>query len=277
MQLQCHNCPRMAKPCAQASKDLAWLSQCLRIQGWTKSSNRGVGWRCQVCTYLNCKIPYPPEEPPWCWYEGHAVNPEWEALFRGADEQKEVQQLPGLQSSHPPPLPPSAGATHPPPPPPFSPAPPPPPPPLSQQMPGLRPPPLPPLPENAGAELFTIEFLNAVALHRKMIRDWGDPYLEELDKHMTKAGLVDVSSWDTMPSAPSSTSVAVGASSMGSSSSNAVWSAHSVQYTQNVQTHAVANTTYGYPWKQNSHDRWNQKPAGKPAVDAWFNDKPLSP
>ena len=207
MALHCRNCNTIAKPCEQSSDDPAWRTPCLKIQGWTKSPNKGGAWRCRVCTLLHCQAPGRPDNYPWCWYEGHPVNPKWAAHFGGADEQEELQELPGLQPPPPPPLAQSAGSTPPSPPPPFSPTPPPPPPPFSQQMPGLQPPPMPPLPENAGAQLFTVEFLNAVALHRRMIREWGEPYSEQLDKYMTAAGLVNISDWDTMPSALSGTPV----------------------------------------------------------------------
>ena len=66
--------------------------------------------------------------------------------------------------------------------------------------------------------------------------------------------MVEIGDSDTVPSAPSDVTLAVGALSQGSSTSGAVWNAYSVQYTQMVRREVVAREPYD-PWKD---DAWKE-------------------
>ena len=54
-----------------------------------------------------------------------------------------------------------------------------------------RRPPLPTLPTELAAEVFTPEYLQAIALHKKMLMEWGSVYLEELDARWKEQGVVE--------------------------------------------------------------------------------------
>ena len=88
-------------------------------------------------------------------------------------------------------------------------------------------------------------FLKAVALHRRMTREYGKAYLDRLEKHMSAAGLVEAG--DFVPSAPSAVTLSDGALGQQSSTSGVVWNAVSVQYMVQQQQRVVSD----------SYDPWN--------------------
>ena len=97
-----------------------------------------------------------------------------------------------------------------------------------------------------------------------MIMEFGKPYLDRLNEHMSAAGLVEIDVSDTVPSAPSDVTLAVGAPSQGSSTSGAMWNGCSVRYSQTVRTAVVTCEAYD-PWKEQPPDPWKEQTWEEPA------------
>ena len=76
--------------------------------------------------------------------------------------------------------------------------------------------------------------------------------------------MVEIGDSDTVPSAPSDVTLAVGALSQRSSTNGAMWNAYSVQYTQIVRTEVVTCKPYDL-WKEKPYDLWNEKTWEEPA------------
>ena len=172
----CNHCGNDGIPCEKATMwDESCRSLCMKFQGWTKAKRK---WRCPSCTKSSCMPAQPPESRPDCWEPGHLVEEAWGLVWDMAPAGR-----PRPTTSPPPPPPAGRPGT--------STSPPPPPPPHYQGPPGggMSPQQGTTLPTQY-AELFTPEYLQAVALHKKMVNEWGSVYLEELDARFREQGVM---------------------------------------------------------------------------------------